>query len=135
MKEKIVEKITQMTFFQKLHISKKGPKSTNLLDGVPKHIEDLRWEMQEGVGVIIYQDNTGMVNRLAQKYLKKPKTTQVHLDEMGSYIWPLIDGKRTIFEIANLVKLQFGEKAEPLYNRMVSYMKILKDNGFITIDV
>lgn len=126
MKEKILEK---------LKFSKKVPQSKNLLDAIPKHVEDLRWEMKEGDGVILYQENTGVMNRLAQKYLKKPKISQIHLDEMGSYIWPLIDGKRTIFEIANLVKLQFGEKAEPLYNRMVSYMKILKDNGFITLDV
>ena len=52
---------------------------------------------------------------------------------MGSFIWPLIDGKRTIYDIALLVKEKYGDKAEPLYNRLVQYMRNLEDYGFITI--
>ena len=52
---------------------------------------------------------------------------------MGSFIWSLIDGKRTIYDIALLVKEKYGDKAEPLYNRLVQYMRNLEDYGFITI--
>ena len=34
-------------------------------------------------------------------------------------------------DIALLVKAEFGQKAEPLYDRLVKYMQILRNNGFI----
>ena len=52
-------------------------------------------------------------------------------DEMGNFIWPLMDGKNTVYDIAEQVKAHFGEKAEPLYNRLVQYMRNLESYGFI----
>ena len=34
-------------------------------------------------------------------------------------------------ELAQLVHEEFGEKAEPLYDRLVKYLQILHNNGFI----
>ena len=50
---------------------------------------------------------------------------------MGSFIFPLLDGSRTVGDVAELVHAEFGEAAEPLYDRLVQYMKILHNNGFI----
>ena len=74
-----------------------------------------------------------MFHFLAQKILKKPKVSQIHLDEMGNFVWPLIDGTRTVYEIAQLVKEEFGEKAEPLYERLVQYIQTLENYGFIEV--
>ena len=74
-----------------------------------------------------------MFHFLAQKILKKPKVSQIHLDEMGNFVWPLIDGTRTVYEIAQLVKEEFGEKAEPLYERLVQYIQNLENYGFIEV--
>ncbi|MCR5543048.1 MAG: PqqD family protein, partial [Eubacterium sp.] len=38
---------------------------------------------------------------------------------MGSFIWPLIDGKTSIYNIGEAVKEHFGEEEEPLYPRLV----------------
>ncbi len=50
---------------------------------------------------------------------------------MGNFIWPLMDGERDIMAIAALIKEEFGEKAEPLYNRAVQYFKTLVSYGFV----
>jgi hypothetical protein len=55
----------------------------------------------------------------------------VHLEEMGSFIIPLLDGKRTVYDLALLIKEHFGEKAEPVYNRLVTYMHTLEAYSFI----
>jgi hypothetical protein len=52
---------------------------------------------------------------------------------MGNFIWPLIDGKRTVGDIALLVKAEFGDKAEPLYNRLVVYMRNLEMYHFVVM--
>lgn len=102
----------------------------NYLDYIPVPGKQVRYEISEGK-VTIYQENRGMFNRIFQVLLKKPKISQIHLDEMGNFIWPLMDGKRSILDIAEQVKEQFGEKAEPLYPRLVKYFQMLKDYGFV----
>ena len=55
----------------------------------------------------------------------------MHLDAQGTFIWPLIDGEKTVADIAALVKEEFGEKAEPLYPRIVKYFQIVESYNFI----
>ena len=106
--------------------------SANYLDFIPKIKEDLRWEKTQK-DVTIYIENKGVMNRIAQKVLHKPKVSQIHLDEMGTFIFPLIDGMKSVYDIAPLVKEEFGEKAEPLYQRIVQYMRTLESYEFIAM--
>ena len=50
---------------------------------------------------------------------------------MGSFIWPLLDGKKDIVELGKLVETEFGEKASPLYERLAKYFQILESYEFI----
>ena len=50
----------------------------------------------------------------------------------GEIIWLNINGKSSVYDIANAVKKQFGDDAEPLYPRLIKYMQILKNNNFIS---
>ena len=52
---------------------------------------------------------------------------------MGSFIWQYIDGKKTVYEISEYVSEHFKEKANPLYERLIKYLKILESYGFITL--
>lgn len=107
--------------------------SANYLDYVPLHSEKHTWEADDKNQIVIHIENKGPFNRVAQLLFKKPKITKVHLDKMGNFIWSLIDGKRTVNDIANEVHEEFGEKAEPLYNRLVTYMQTLESYEFITM--
>lgn len=53
---------------------------------------------------------------------------------MGNFVWPLIDGKRTITEIGTEVDLHFGKSAHPLWERLAQYFKILENYGFVTTE-
>ncbi len=106
-------------------------KGINYLDLIPVRTEQIRWSFDNKKRVTLEIDNTGFFNKLAQNFFKKPKTSYVHLDEMGSYVWPLIDGKKSVEELSILVKEEFGEKAEPLYERLIKYFEILKSYEFI----
>ncbi len=105
----------------------------NYLEYVPVHNEKYRWEQDEQGVVTIFVENKGLFNRIAQLILKKPKVSQVHLEEMGSFIWPLMDGKCSILELGESVKEYFGENAEPLYPRLVQYIHNLEAYEFIKV--
>ena len=103
----------------------------NYLEGIPLRHPDIKWSMDEEGIVTLEIENTGFVNRLAQKLFKKPKISYVHLDEMGSFVWPSVDGEKNLIKIGEEVKAHFGEKAEPLYERLAKYFQILESYNFI----
>lgn len=105
----------------------------NFLEKIPSHKEGLRWSADLHGNITLEVENKGLANFLAQKLLKKPRISYIHLDDMGNFIWPLIDGKRDIIAIGALVHEHFSDKAEPLYPRLAQYVKTLESNGFITV--
>jgi hypothetical protein len=111
---------------------KKGKQSNqNYLEKIPAPHPAINWSTDAKGTVTLEIENTGWANRLAQKLFKRPKVSFVHLDEMGSFIWPLMDGKQTIQQLGPSVEEQFGEKAQPLYPRLVKYFQILDSYHFI----
>lgn len=111
---------------------KKNRKSQNFLEFVPKRAEGLNFTVGEDNIVTLEVENKGVFNRLFQLILKKPKISYIHLDDLGSFIWCHIDGNSSVFEIAEMVNESYGDKAEPLYERIVKYFEILKNYKFIS---
>ena len=110
---------------------KKEGSDINYLDLIPRRNEALKWHRDLKERVILEIENTGIMNTIAQKVFGKPRFTKVHLDAQGTFIWPLIDGEKTVADIAALVKAEFGDKAEPLYPRIVKYFQIVESYNFI----
>ena len=108
----------------------KKQQKPNFLDMIPVRNPEIAWTTDEAGIVTLEIENKGVANRIAQKLLKKPKITYIHLDENGSFVWPLIDGKRTVADIAQLVDAHFGDAAKPLYERLVKFFQILESYNF-----
>ena len=110
---------------------KKNIKEENYLEKKPICKNGLNWSADENGNVTLEMENKGVANRIMQKLIKKPKISYIHLDEMGSFVWPLMDGERDILEIGKFVEEHFGEKANPLYERLSQYFKTLEKYNFI----
>ena len=105
-------------------------KSDNLLELYPVRNSKIAWSIFEEK-VTLEIENKGIANKIAQVLLKKPKVSYIHLDEMGSFLWPLIDGKTNIFDLGKNVHEKFGDDANPLYERLCKYINTLISYGFI----
>lgn len=66
-----------------------------------------------------------------KKFFHKPKIGYIHMDEMGSFIWPLIDGDKNLIALGQMVEEYFGERASPLYERLIQFFQLLESYGFI----
>ncbi len=110
---------------------KKNVIPRNYLDKRPLRHPDLRWTTGEDGAVTLEMDNTGFANRIFQLLLKKPKVSYIHLDPMGSFLWPLMDGEKDLTRLGQLVEERFGEEAHPLYQRLARYMQTLESYRFI----
>lgn len=105
----------------------------NYLEYIPVRNEHLTWKTNAGGIVTLNVENTGFFNRFAQKYFRRPRYTHVHLDTLGSFIWPLIDGRRNVMELGNEVEIRFGEEAAPLYERLARFFQVLESYRFIKL--
>lgn len=105
-------------------------KKENYLDFVPVINDKNTWEEKDGI-VTVNMVNSGFYNALAQKLFHTPRISHIDLDKYGSFVWKSVDGKRSIYDIAELLKKEYGNDAEPLYDRLVKYMQILRNNRFV----
>lgn len=109
-------------------------KQENFLDYIPKRNKLYEWDLNQKKHVEVAVVNRGLFNRIAQIFFRKPKVSRIELDELGSFIWQELDGKKTVYEIGACVKERFGKKAEPLYERLSEYIRILHNNRFIVYE-
>ncbi len=112
-------------------MKKKHIISENYLEKIPMSNPLLKWELNAEGKVDLLVENTGFFNRIAQKIFGKPKTTYVHLDDFGSFVWQQMDGEKDIIKIGIEVEAHFGDAAQPLYERLAKYFQILDSYRFI----
>ena len=105
----------------------------NLLNLIPVH--KTKYELKEGDKVILFKPKFSN-SFLAKIFLPRMKQPfyKVNLDEIGSFFWLNCDGTRTVKEIAELHKNNFGEKVEPLYERIAHFISSLEKNRFIILE-
>ena len=103
----------------------------NYLERRPIPQEKIQWSEDEKGLVTLHITNRGFFHKIAQKFFGRPKVSHIYLDEIGSFVWPLMDGERDMIALGVLVKEHFGEEAEPLYERLAKYVQILESYTFI----
>ncbi len=105
--------------------------SENYLERIPLVRADIPCKTDDEGIITLEVANKGVMNRIAQWLFCKPAVSYIHLDELGSYAVQCTDGQRDIVRIGELVKEKFGEKAEPLYERLAKFFQIMDSYGFV----
>lgn len=98
---------------------------------IPVKDESITSEVAEDGNVVLKVPHNGFFDRIAQKFFHTPAVSSINLDEEGSFVWPLIDGKNNVYDISLQVKEHFGEAAEPLYPRLIKFLRIVESYRFI----
>ena len=103
------------------------------LNFIPVKSDRVSWYCNESGSVTLKIKNKGVFNTICQKLFLTPKTSRIGLDVIASHVWLLIDGRRTVMEIGSEIEHIIGKDAHPVYERLLKYMGILKDNKIIKI--
>ncbi len=113
----------------------KSKKPKNLLTLIP--IRNCKWTKQEKnpelIRILKSRFDTKLGKSLGDK-LKIKDTYNINLDEYGTAVWQLCDGKQTVKEIGEILKIQFDQAVEPLYPRLAAFFQILESNDVIILD-
>jgi len=110
-------------------MSKKTNKvSENFLNKVPVVSGRHSFTVDNSGIVTFHVKHEGFFDKVAQKLFGRPQVTDVSLEEKGSYVFLLIDGKRTVYDIMQLTDEKFGDGGG-----VISYMQMLGRAEFIEI--
>ena len=111
---------------------KKTRKERNLLDLIPEKLCESEINEEGKVTILAPRFKSKLGRKIFEPIVKK-KYVKIHLDEVGTFVWNEIDGQKDIFELSKLLKKEFGEKVEPVYDRIGKFIAIMKVNGFIKL--
>ncbi len=118
-----------MNFFRRRKILK----NANYLELTPVRTKEYSVDSENKVVVIIPKfTNKFMVDNIVPK-IKHPDI-KINLDELGSSAWLAIDGKKKVKEIAVDLHKQFGEKINPVDERLTKFLTQLYEQSLITFD-
>ena len=97
------------------------------LQNIPVVKESLVIETNDRrVSIVSYQ------NRGIQKFLRKlnfkiPEVSKIELDKFSSFVFLQINGEKNIYEIGQVLKKEYEEEIEPLYERLIIFLEFLKN--------
>ncbi len=115
-----------MSFF-----SSKVQKDFNYLEMTPRRIHGYEVNESGMIDVLVPK----FKNELLKKIFipsNKSQYIRANLDEFGSETWKLIDGENKVSIIADTLNDKFGEKIQPVHQRLTMFLTNLYRNGFIS---
>lgn len=118
-----------------MELNSLSPKMRMLLTVIPIRNEEVKWEEENGRVVLIYPKNFSRLERFLHRHLGGPKNIRRPLDDKGTFIWKMCNGKHNVHEICNGSYKEFKEDIEPVVKRVWGFLEILLKLNLITIEV
>ncbi len=99
-----------------------------ILNQIPVLNAGIDFEIRENIVFIIKKNDTKL-HRFFRKFKSNiPKQTEIEFDKISSRAFMLIDGRRNIYEIGQIIEEEFKEESHPLYERLVVFFDGLNVN-------
>jgi hypothetical protein len=97
----------------------------NLLEMIPLRVADWR-EIDDRVVVERPRPAARGWRGLGERVSYLLSMRKIRLDERGSFLWHLVDGERSVAEVAEAMRLEFGEQVEPAEERVGHLIRLLR---------
>ena len=107
-------------------------KDENLLEFVPNINCKFEESNNGAISIVMPRFKTRWIRKMSAK-LGRSEYVKIHLDERGSKIWHLIDGKRTIQQIGTHMEKDAEESDQQFYERLSQFIGILTRNGWVLL--
>ncbi|AHM57782.1 hypothetical protein EAL2_808p02770 (plasmid) [Peptoclostridium acidaminophilum DSM 3953] len=92
-------------------------------------LEGLEYEVSpEGIVTILEKQEHKVQKFFRRLRFNIPKYKRISLDEYGSYIFLQIDGMKTVKDIGEKLEAKYGDKAQPLYERLLLFLNHIEVN-------
>lgn len=105
-------------------------KEENLLDMIPKQKRESRMSGDGTVDVFIPRFGDNWFGAILGRLFKN-KPIHLHLDDVGTAVWNLCDGRRTVYDIGKSMEEKFGDRIDPVYERLGLFLHQMKKAGIV----
>ncbi len=103
----------------------------NLMDFIPEKLVQSQTNEENLEVLIVPKFRDFFFGKLLQPKLPEKKAYfRISLDEFGTFVWNLIDGKRTVFDIYKEFEKKYPEEEQSL-QRLSRFIQLLKESKFI----
>jgi len=91
--------------------------------------ENLEYEVDQDNIVAILEKQDHKIQKFFRKIkFRIPEYKKTYLDEYGSYVFMQIDGIQTVKKIGESLEAKYGDKAHPLYERLLLFLNHINVN-------
>ncbi|MDZ5252163.1 PqqD family peptide modification chaperone [Clostridium sp. LIBA-8841] len=88
-----------------------------------KICDNLKYEVDENGIVTVLEKQDHKIQRFFRKLkVKIPMYKKITFDEYSSEVFSQIDGTKTVKEIGEELEAKFGDKVQPLYERLLVFL-------------
>ena len=105
-------------------------RQVNLLDMIPEQKCEFRDRDDGTIDVLVPRFGDDRIGRILARFIKD-KPISLHLDDIGTAVWRLCDGRRSVYEIGGTLKEEFGDRIEPVYDRLGLFFHSAKQAGIL----
>jgi len=111
-------------------IREKELEAVNLLGLAPVRLAD--WEVADGK-VIVFRPrpSTQGLRGLLDRFFHRMSASRIRLDEVGGRAWEALDGRRTVAEVASVLRDEFGGRVDPAEERLGQLIWLLRKEGLL----
>jgi hypothetical protein len=100
-----------------------------VLNIIFKICDNLEYEVDEDNIVTILEKQDHKIQKFFRKIkFRIPEYKKITLDEYASYVFLQIDGKKTVQAIGENLEAKYGDKAHPLYERLLLFLNHINVN-------
>ena len=104
--------------------------NVNLMDLRP--VRAASWEEDDGKVVLVRTPPEGAKRRRLKEWLRFwLSCPRIRLDERSSRVWQLLDGERSVGEIVQQLRSEFGAEVEPAEPRVGELIRRLRDERLL----
>jgi len=111
--------------------NKEKPQENFLLYRPLRKIE--QWEVNDEKVKLFFHHNKP-IEKFMRWLIKKSKVSDIELDEMGSMVWQLCDGNKTVYDIAKAMMERFNDTEQNSIDRLIMFLRYLSRRGWITFE-
>lgn len=102
----------------------------NYLDHIPVKNPEIEYETNESGKVTVFIEWKGFYHRIAQKIFRRPRVSDVKMDDLGSFVWLSIDDEKDVHQLSKELDAKYP-KMEKSLSRLIKFLEILHDNHLI----
>lgn len=102
----------------------------NYLDHIPVKNPEIEYEINENGKVTVFIEWKGFYHRIAQKIFRRPRVSDVKMDDLGSFVWLSIDDEKDVHQLSKELDAKYP-KMEKSLSRLIKFLEILHDNHLI----